>query len=136
MISIDPTKSVDWPLMSKIRHCKISFTESSHDIGISTESKLPMKYDVNNIFLLAYYVQSVQSVNMIQSEYLTFQAALFTSLVLICLDWGNSLHSDILDYIFHKVQKLQNCGARLIFGVSKVSLLYWKHCVCFPFPSG
>lgn len=67
---------------------------------------------------------------MIQSEYLTFQAALFTSLVLICLDWGNSLLSDILDYIFHKVQKLQNCGA------PKVSLLYWKHWDCFPFPSG
>ena len=82
------------------------------------DEDLSMSVHVNKVCQLAYY--ELRKISTIR-HYLSQQATktLITSLVLSRLDYGNSLLAGIPDTLLHKLQKVQNSAARLVFRCPK-----------------
>ena len=82
------------------------------------DEDLSMSVHVNKVCQLAYY--ELRKISTIH-HYLSQQATktLITSLVLSRLNYGNSFLAGIPDTLLHKLQKVQNSAARLVFRCPK-----------------
>ena len=109
---IDPQNSPNLPLSIKC------FSRSVRNLGVIFDDKLSMKQQVSKICQSAYLeLRRISSIRHV----LTVDATktLVTSLVLSRLDYCNFLLSGIPQQLIDKLQKVQNCSARLIFKTSK-----------------
>jgi len=115
---IDCTGSVDQSVHLSVGQSHISFSESVRNLGVMFDNKLSMKDHVNKVCQLAYI--ELRKISTIR-HYLTTDATktLVTSLVLSRLDYGNALLAGLPGNLMKKIQKIQNCAARLIFRTSK-----------------
>ena len=94
------------------------FFKISRNLGVICDDKLSMKQKVSKICQSAYLeLHRISSIRHV----LTVDATktLVMSLVLSRLDYYNSLLSGIPQQLIDKLQKVQNCSARLIFKTSK-----------------
>ncbi|WP_419607217.1 reverse transcriptase domain-containing protein, partial [Thiolapillus sp.] len=115
---IDPQNSPNLPLSITIGQNDICFSRSVRNLGVIFDDKLSMKQQVSKICQSAYLeLRRISSIRHV----LTVDATktLVTSLVLSRLDYCNSLLSGIPQQLIDKLQKVQNCSARLIFKTSK-----------------
>jgi hypothetical protein len=117
---IDCTGRIDQSIHLSIGQSQISFSESVRNLGVMFDNKLSMKDHVNKVCQLAYV--ELRKISTIR-HYLTTEATktLVTSLVLSRLDYGNALLAGLPDNLIQKLQKVQNCAARLIFKVSRAT---------------
>ena len=108
---IDPQNSPNLPLSITIGQNNICFSRS-------VRKKLSIKQQVSKISQSAYLeLRRISSIRHV----LTVDATktLVTSLVLSRFDCCNFLLSGIPHQLIDKLQKVQNCSARLIFKTSK-----------------
>jgi retron-type reverse transcriptase len=108
----------DQALTLTLAQCDIHFSDSVRNLGVMFDDDLSMRAHVNKVCQAAYY--ELRKISTIR-HYLSQQATktLITSLVLSRLDYGNSLLAGIPDTLLNKLQKVQNCAARLVFRCSK-----------------
>ena len=118
VLLIDPENSRNLPLSIKIGQNDICFSRSVWNLGVICDDKLSMKQQVSKIYQSAYLgLRRISSIRHV----LTVDATqtLVTYLVLSRLDYCNPLLSEIPQQLIDKLQKVQNCSARLIFKTSK-----------------
>ena len=117
-LRIDTQNSPDLPLSITIDQNDICFSRSVRNLGMIFDDKLPMKQQVSKICQSAHLelrrISSIRHVCTVDAR-----KTLVTSLFLSCLDYCNSLLSGIRQQLIDKLQKVQNCSARLIFKTSK-----------------
>ena len=115
---IDPENSPNLPLSIKIGQNDICFSRSVRKLSVIFDNELSMKQEVSKICQSAYLglcrISSIRHVLTVDAT-----ETLVTSLVLSSLDYCNSLLSGIPQQLIDKLQKVQNCSARLIFKTSK-----------------
>ena len=130
---IDPQNSPNLPLSITIGQNDICFSRSVRNLGVIFDDKLSMKQQVNKICQSAYLeLRRISSIRYV----LTVDATktLVTSLVLSRLDHCISLLSGIPQQLIDKLQKVQNCSARLIFKTSRIAHTFhhfWLNCTGF-----
>ncbi|KAL8607345.1 hypothetical protein ACOMHN_039495 [Nucella lapillus] len=148
----DPSESVAAPLSLNIGSSNIAFSKSARNLGVIFDKDLSMHEQVKKICQLAYFeIRKISSVR----HYLTTDATktLVSSLVISRLDYCNSLLAGVTLDLLNKIQKVQNCAARLICRLSKrdhitpiLRNLHWLPistridykvaCICFSFFDG
>ena len=115
---IDPENSPNLPLSIKIGQNDICFSRSVRKLGVIFDNELSMKQEVSKICQSAYLrlcrISSIRHVLTVEAT-----ETLVTSLVLSRLDYCNPQLSEISEQLIDKLQKVQNCSARLIFKTSK-----------------
>ena len=115
---IDPENSRTLPLSIKIGQNDICFSRSVRNPGVVFDDKLSMEQQVSKTCQSAYLglcrISSIRHVLTVDAT-----ETLVTSLVLSRLDYCNPLLSEIPEQLIDKLQKVQNCSARLIFKTSK-----------------
>ena len=115
---IDPQNSPNLPFSITIGQIDICFSRSVRNLSVIFDDKLSKKQQVSEICQsTSMELRRISPVRHV----LTVDATktLVTSLVLSCLDYCNSLLSGIPQQLIDKLQKVQNCSARLIFKTSK-----------------
>ena len=113
---IDPQNSANLPLSSKFGQNDICFSRSVRNPGVVFDDKLSMEQQVSKTCQSAYLElrrSRISSIRHILKGDAT--KTLVTSLVLSYLDNCNSLLSGIPQQLIDKLQKVQNCSARLSF---------------------
>ncbi|KAL8578691.1 hypothetical protein ACOMHN_045680 [Nucella lapillus] len=147
----DPSESVAAPLSLNIGSSNIAFSKSARNLGVIFDKDLSMHEQVKKICQLAYFeIRKISSVR----HYLTTDATktLVSSLVISRLDYCNSLLAGVTLDLLNKIQKVQNCAARLICRLSKrdhitpflrnhwlpisTRIDYKVACICFSFFDG
>ena len=114
---IDPN-SPNLPLSIEMGQNDIRFWRSVQNLGVTFDDKLSMKQRVSKTCQSAdLKLRRISSVIHILTADAT--KTLVTSLVLSGLDYCNSLFSGSPQQLIDKLQKVQNCFARLIFKTSK-----------------
>jgi hypothetical protein len=110
---IDTTRKLDQSLKLTIGQTQMAFSESVRNLGVMFDNRLAMKDQVNKVCQTAYL--ELRRIGTIR-HILTIQATktLVSSFVLSRLDYGNCLLAGIPDSLLKKLQKVQNCAARLI----------------------
>ena len=111
-------RSPNLPFSIKIGQNDICFSRSVRNLGVIFDDKLSMKQQDSKICQSAYL--ELCRISLIRYV-LTVDATktLVTSLVLSRVDYCNSLLSRIPQQLIDKLEKVQNCSARLIFKTSK-----------------
>ena len=96
----------------------IEFTHVTKSLGVYIDSTLNMETQINNTVKLIYF--ELRRIYKMK-PYLTSDAikTLVSSLVLSRLDYCNSLLAGLQDEKISKLQRAQNCAARLIFSKTK-----------------
>ncbi|KAL8588124.1 hypothetical protein ACOMHN_059498 [Nucella lapillus] len=148
----DSSESVAAPLSLNIGSSNITFSKSARNLGVIFDKDLSMHEQVKKICQLAYFeIRKISSVR----HYLTTDATktLVSSLVISRLDYCNSLLAGVTLDLLNKIQKVQNCAARLICRLSKrdhitpihrnlhylpisTRIDYKVACICFSFFDG
>ena len=117
---IGPQNSPNLPLPIVIDESEIHFSKSIRNLGVIFDDKLSMKQQVSKVCQSTYLelrrISSVRHVLIVEAT-----KTLVTSLVLSFLDYCNSRLSGMPQQHIEKLQKVQNCSARLIFKTSKRS---------------
>ena len=125
-------------MKEKLRHCSlilkthqtlhsqsqsvkmICFSRSVRNLGVIFDDKFSMKQQVCKICQSAYLeLRRISSIRHVLTVNAT--KTLVTSLALSSLDYCNSLLLGIPQQLIDKLQKVQNCSARLIFKTSECS---------------
>lgn len=96
----------------------IHFSDKAKNLGVFLDKNLSMEYQINYITKSMFF--EIRRISRMKSV-LTQKAVktLVISLVLSRLDYCNSLYAGLSDDKIFKLQKAQNCAARLILGKSK-----------------
>ena len=115
---IDSQNPPNLPLSVVISESEIQFSKSVRNLGVIFYAKLLTKQQVRKVcqstFLELRRIGSVRHVFTVEAT-----KTLVTSLVLPCLDYGNSLLSGMPQQLIKDLKNIQNCSARLIFKTSK-----------------
>ena len=104
----DPT-----PTSIRVGQSDIPFAAQAKNLGVTLTSTMSMDSHVSNVCKSAYIeLRRISSIR----HYLTVDATkvLVCAFVLSKLDYCNSLFSGCPQYIIDKLQRVQNCAARLI----------------------
>ena len=108
----------DQPTSVRVGNTNIPFSFSARNLGFTITSDMTLDKHVSIICKSAYYeLRKISSIRHILSAQTT--NILVCSFVLSKLDYCNSLLSGCPLYLLHKLQKLQNCAARLVFKAKK-----------------
>ena len=115
---IDPQNSPNFPFSIKVGQNDICFSRSVQNLCAIFDDKLPMKKQVGKTCQSAYL--ELHRLSLIR-HFITLDATktLVPSLVLSRLDYCYSLLSGIPQQLTEKLQKVQNCSARLLFKTCK-----------------
>ena len=113
-----------------IGQCEITPTSSVRNLGVWFDSTLSMNSHINKTCSLAfYYLYNIRKIR----KYLCRETTekLIHAFVSSRIDYCNSLLFGLPAYQIHKIQKVQNAAARLIYNESKyrriTPLLYNLH---------
>ena len=101
------------PAPPSICQATISFSDSVRNLGFYPDKDLSMKEHINFIGKTAFL--EIRCISTIR-HYLTDDATktLVVSLVLSRIDYWNSLPAGLLQSLVGKLQRVQNCAARLV----------------------
>ena len=111
--------------------CLIPFASKVKSLGVTLDSALSMKQQIYTVCKACYFhVRQISKIRKILSQ--ESVAKLVSCFVLSRLDYCNSLLADLPTESINKLQYVQNCAARLVFGLRKrehitpaLKNLYW-----------
>ena len=95
--------------------CLISFASKVKSLGVTLDSALSMKQQINTVCRACYFhIRQISRIRMFLSQESVDK--LVSCFVLCRLDYCNSL---LEDPPTESIKKLQNCAARLVLGIRK-----------------
>ena len=98
--------------------CLIPFASKVKSLGVTLDSALSMKQQINTVCRTCYFhIRQVSRLRKFPSQ--ESVAKLVSCFVLSLLDYCNSLLADLPTESINKLQNVQNCAARLVLGVRK-----------------
>lgn len=94
-------------------NCVLEFKDSARNLGFIIDNKLKLEAQVTNVCKLCYYYIKLISK---EKECLDFDTLkkVITSYVLSRLNYCSLLYANLPEYLLYKLQKVQNCAARLL----------------------
>jgi hypothetical protein len=108
----------DMPHSICVGNTEVEFSTSARDLGYTISDTMSLDTHVTNVCRAAYLaIRQIASIR----QFLTADAAkkLVCAYVLSRLDYCNSLLSGCPKYLIDKLQKVQNCSARLVVRARK-----------------
>ena len=141
------SKLKDPPTSLSVCHSTVQFSNSLRDLGFYLDNNLTMKEHVTFVCKIAFL--ELRRISTIR-HYLTLEATktLVISLVLSRIDYCNSLLAGLPQSLISKLQRVQNCAARLVVRAPsgthvtpllkelhwlpvKYRIMYKTACLCF-----
>ena len=98
--------------------CRIPFASKVKSLGVTLDSALSMKQQINTVCRACYFhIRRLSKIRKFLSQESVVK--LVSCFVLSRLDYCNSLFADLPTESINKLQNVQNCAARLVLGIRK-----------------
>ena len=117
-----PKKFVDHPSLPTFLEIgntsTVPFSSSVRSLGVTLDPTLSFQQHISNVFRSAYLeLRKISSVRHLLSAEAT--TTLVCAFIFSKLDYCNSLFAGLPKYLIHRLQRIQNNAARLVFKSSK-----------------
>ena len=98
--------------------CLIPFASKVKSLGVTLDSALSMKQQINTVCRACYFhIRQISKIRKFLSQESVVK--LVSCFVLRCLDYCNPLLTDLPTESINKLQNFQNCAAGFVLGIRK-----------------